>query len=203
MIKSLSKSDCNYESSEKIIDFVLERLNKNKYSQFSKDLFECIKDRIIERRNIYVATASAWLSRQMSFGDKPKYYDYADKQSTILFLSDLWTRLFGENNDNNSFESNSDNSIDQNATIDEQLAFHLNKKRKVASSNSLSEEIESFLARDIIGKRLQLLKDALNSVSPTSTIAERCFSMAGNFVRQRRNRISDELLDSIIILRSK
>lgn len=203
LIKSLSKDDCRYESSEKIVDFVLQRLDKNKYSQFSQDLFKCIKDRINERRNIHVATATAWLNRQMSFGDSPKYFEYADKQTTMSFLNDLWCRLFSENNESNSFESNSENSCDQNATIDELLAFHLSKKSKVVPSSSLEEEFQTFLAGGVLGKRLGLLKDALDSISPTSTIAERCFSMAGNFVRQRRNRISDELLDAIIICRNK
>lgn len=202
LIKTLSKSDCSYDSSEKVIDFVLQRLDKNQYSQFSKDLFDRIKNRIIERRNIQVATASAWLNRQMCFGDKPKYLEYADKESTLSFLKDLWERHFCETDETNSISS-SEGSIDQSATLEEQFASHMSKKEKLSLSNSLDNEFDSFMIGSDLGNRLKLLKDALKSISPTSTEAERCFSIAGNFVRQRRNRISDELLDSIVILRSK
>ena len=67
--------------------------------------------------------------------------------------------------------------------------------------NDIKKEWKGF---DLLGQRsknLELLFQALNSISPTSVPSEREFSKSSNIMTPFRSRFTDESLDSISILK--
>jgi hypothetical protein len=73
-------------------------------------------------------------------------------------------------------------------------------------TNNIYDIIRTDLqSMDASGKKLDLLStiyNALMSVPPTSVEAERAFSAAGLFVTKLRNRMSDESLSKVAMIRN-
>ena len=63
----------------------------------------------------------------------------------------------------------------------------------------------AMLAYEASGKRsynLDLLMDALESIPTKSVESERIFSITGKILTQRRARMSDKMLDSLVFLKA-
>ena len=74
----------------------------------------------------------------------------------------------------------------------------------ITTANLIKKEMQLFEAhpQDDMPPRLLKLKNALLSVVPTSVEPERCFSAAGLFVTKFRTCLKDDILDTMILLRS-
>lgn len=218
LIKTFSKEKFDYSKSEDVLCFVLKKLSKAKNSDLAKTLFESIVARIKQRRNGVLATSIKFLNGKLSFRETNDHLDYSDKETTLKFLEDQYERLFGDDDSTPDYvtdedsitieesdqddEEDQDGSEEQQKTIEEELEEYVqSKKMKTADSkDSLRAELEKFIMNKTLGSKLRRLKAALESVQVTSTNAERCFSIAGNFCRKRRNRIGCLLLNSLVIL---
>ena len=124
------------------------------------------------------------------------------------------TQTSGENDNSESnpvkenvpLDKEIDSGEDGESGTDIEKEFeNLNKMKKAKvdtpKPSSFREEILAFENDMVLGQRLQALKHALESIPPTSILPERAFSLAENFVRRRRNRISEDLLDSLMFLK--
>ena len=78
--------------------------------------------------------------------------------------------------------------------------FVESNKVKPVFSESISDDMKQFHHSRVMSSNLQKLKDALETLQISSILPERAFSIAGNFVRARRTRLSDEVVDSLLIL---
>lgn len=208
LIKSFSKSDANYSNTDDILEFVIDKLSRNKDIGLSKYLYESLIVRVSERRIKVLATALSFLSKRHKFGQTHHHLEFSDRDSTIRFIANQFDRLYLSADKDNDFEkhpeSKSENSEIENEYKDIDLQKELEEFRKAKlpkqSPDSIFEEIEIFEKHGTYGAKLMDLKNSLESIPPTSILPERCFSMAGNFARKRRNRISDQLLDALIIM---
>lgn len=68
--------------------------------------------------------------------------------------------------------------------------------------SSLSKEINIFAATGKITANLQMLKNALFCIRPTSTQNERNFSISGIFVSKHRTRLADKSINNLCMLKS-
>lgn len=67
---------------------------------------------------------------------------------------------------------------------------------------TMKQEFNMFQATGERTPNLQLLRDALSTIKPTSTQNERNFSIATDFVSKKRTRLSSETLDALCFLKS-
>ena len=64
------------------------------------------------------------------------------------------------------------------------------------------KEMALFEATGDKSKNISSIEEVLNTIPPTSVEAERAFSAAGLFVTKLRSRLSENSVDSLMILKS-
>ena len=98
--------------------------------------------------------------------------------------------------------SNDEISIEsmQFENLEDELDQIFTKKPKVTNENSFKEAFQIFKSSKIVPDLFGKLAKILNSITPSSIVPERLFSLAGNFIRIRRSRISGDLLDALILV---
>ena len=67
---------------------------------------------------------------------------------------------------------------------------------------SLIKEMSLFEATGDKYKKLSLIEDALNTIPPISVEEERVFTAAGHFVTKLRSRLSENSVDSLMVLKA-
>ena len=205
VVNLLSKDQCNLAVLDRALEFLLYKLEKNTNSNLSLSLLDNLRKRIDERRNKVVSTLASFLEGMYNFGDESKL-DQATREQCITFAEQLAKRLLNSNEE--EFEhgeltcSDLESESAELELEDELRKFLEPKKREFKSSiNGISGEFNIFEQTGVLGKRLEAIKDAINTIQPTSTIPERIFSIAGHIVQRRRSRISEQLLNALMILK--
>lgn len=199
LIKTLSKQNLNYNEMDQICEFVLEKLLKNNSSYLSQKLFVELTKRIIERRNIVLATTVCYLNNTYKFNDKT-ILQHCTKNECYKFIEIHYTRLF-KSKEINIIEDISNPPVNnKNQDLMSEFQNFKNLKKHNFAKNSILNDLVTFEISGILSDKLILIKNALESIQPTSVLCERAFSIAGNFLRKRRNKIGDELIDALIIL---
>lgn len=67
---------------------------------------------------------------------------------------------------------------------------------------NITKEMNIFETTGVMSSNLKSIFDSLKSIPPTSTESERVFSLAGNIVTVRRQRLSDSNINMISFLKS-
>lgn len=195
-MKKMSKDSINLAETDKVFEFLLPKLAQNK-TIFGESLFQNVKQRILERRNIVLSTLVAIVNGEFILNDtEDKMLKYAS-ENEVLQLGEAIVEKFlnrSISNDEISIESM------QFENLEDELDQIFTKKPKVTNENSFKEAFQIFKSSKIVPDLFGKLAKILNSITPSSIVPERLFSLAGNFIRIRRSRISGDLLDALILV---
>ena len=201
----LGKDHVDLGTTDKILQFILVKLSNLNNNPFSEILYREIKKRVKERRNSMMHYLCGILNRDIHVDDHSNFFDNPGFESAIGYAESLYLRLFGDEEAEKSEiveippQSMPLESF-ETKTLAEELQELISKKGKY-NGYSFTNSFINFQTTGILDARLQKLKSAINSVQPSSILPERLFSLAGNFIRVRRNRIQPDLLDSLMILK--
>lgn len=204
-VETLERKDANLLKAESVIFFVLDKLQKIN-SGISNRLYDAFKSRTIVRRNIGAVSALKYLTQPSKYKELLKNahgLPYLSKKDVISYLEKLSERLFtvqaapiGAQSSGSSLS----NKSDSDSTALEKLLREADHEPEKASSD-IRSEIKVF---EGIGKRtsrLELIFNCLKTIKPTSTDSERCFSVSGDFCTKKRTRLTDNSLNSLVILK--
>lgn len=208
VVEALSRQDATIVSSEGILKFMFSKLEEQG-SSMSLMLLERLKYRIGKRRNKDLVSLAMYLNNPFSITNcnenKNGFFTYLSKNAVINFANNLMNRLFLQNNVTPEDEDDDIQDTPKLSLADElQNAISANSmplKLNECDLNSLRKEFQLYEAT---GKKTDIilkLHNAVNSVKPTSTEAERVFSTAGKFVTRIRSRLGDKSIDSLVFLK--
>jgi hypothetical protein len=200
-VEAISRTDATLHSADLAINFMMMKL-KDLNSKISLELLNNLKIRIGERTNPEVKNLLKFLKN-----GKEKI----SKQS-INFAIKLMKRLFSLDWVDANSSIDTDTEIEEFSTQHEEvdMAKQLEnilqsaKKSPQQSRNDfqcISKEFDLFKLTGKKTKSLQQLNDVLCTIKPTSTDAERSFSVAGCFCSKLRSRLSDKSLNALVFLK--
>ena len=165
----------------------------------SQQLFYALDQRVKERRNIPLATAVCYLNGSYKFGDKTRL-SYCSKEECHNFIELHHARLFRARNNVEVEDILVEHVTSQYEDHQKEFQSYLNLKKAESSTSQILKALNIFEIQGVLNYDLSLIKNALESIQPSSVLSERAFLTAGNFLRKRRSRIGDELLDALMIL---
>ena len=121
---------------------------------------------------------------------------YSEK--TIDDIASEYKKIYSTQNENKNdiFEQN-DEIID--AIEKSKKLFSLPKKIQISKTSSIINDLSFFESSSIMSDNIQKFVKSLESISPTSTTCERCFSTAGQIISPIRSRIGSDLANAIIL----
>lgn len=202
-VEALSRRDSNLLIADAIMNTLFDQLLLIK-SSFSQALTESIKEKISQRRDDKMLALISYLKNPDNFNANSK----TSKSSLKLYAEPIYKRLFDQSI---SQISSSDDDISE-TQVDDCFKMKLKtaidnakanpKKPKSYQANLLKKEFDLYEASNIRTKNLDDLYNALLTIKPTSVDSERVFSVAGNFVTKIRNRMSNELLNALVVLKT-
>ena len=200
-VNKIMEDNSNLLISDKVIEFTTKKLKEASNDAISEKFLELFSSHIESRKHPQLVSLmkffddNEFLSREHSSTD----FSSQKKKECLEFAAVLYSRLFEIDDEKELF---SDESICDSScsNIEDDLANFLEKKPKLPKKKSFAQLIEIYESTGVKGKELTDFENALLSVQPTSVMSERVFSIAGNYVRIRRNRMSPELLNALIIL---
>jgi hypothetical protein len=226
---ALCQRDATLLSSESILPFILNELEKNQ-SEIGQQLFEAINKCIGERRSHLTVSLLRFLNNgnTLKDGGKNSFQKMPARSSlereALRLLSKHWPHPT-QSEDLESEEANGDDDVmalqeeevsslnktspedDLKARLNQSISAETdqgaNKKPESRKSKSaiLRKEIDVYIDTGRLSEQLKLLKNALLSVKPTSVEPERNFSFTGNLVSKLRSSLGDDLIDDIVFMR--
>lgn len=200
-VEALSRRDCNLVIAEIILSKLFEEL-QNKNNSLSIKMLTSLKTRVNERRDIQIYSLIKYLHNSDDYNSK--FFFYTPKSSLFIIAEEIFKRLFGDelNSGNDSSSCEEDFPVSFQDQLEKAICStrdKVTKKRK--PDNVLKKELNVYEATGNRTTNLENLYNALITIRPTSTESERVFSVAGNIATKIRNRMSDELLNALIILK--
>lgn len=175
-------------------------------------MFHALHLRIDERRNKKLYTLVKYLKEPDFFNHNHEncLFSYASKHSVTEYAENLLNRLFAKPNDIE--ESNDDVEecgADKEKTFEEVLNAAINNANVCTPSYSkstlkcsLKKEWKFLEGCGQKTQNVEFLFNALLTIRPTSLESERAFSVAGQFVNKIRNRLSDESINALSVLKN-
>ena len=205
--------------SEKVIVFAIKKLSDLK-TPFGNALLESFKKHIQERRNVEVVHLLEYLKSpdflEQSYDEfgikirKNKITNLATKLQQRLFKQQVTTDTVNEtmelpSDSNVNNDGNDKASLPKNMTLSEEFqAFLKEPGLKIEEVRSVGVQIinkEMFEATKMRPKNLENLYRSLLTIRPTSVEAERAFSAMGLFATKIKNRLNDDTLNAMIVMR--
>lgn len=191
----LSRDNANLSTGRLAINFMLEKLQELN-STLSKEILTTMQVRLNSRKNNNLDQ----LLESLTKGTMPS-------KQILLYASDLGKRLFDDNKDFplDSMEQPSTSTASDNVsviTMEEELdnlLKHADFPIPTSYADNLGTLKREFLLFNNSKRRTQFLDklyNALLTIKPTSTNAERTFSVATNFCTKIRSRLSDQSLNA-------
>lgn len=192
---------------ERVINFLLNALQEQN-NVLARELFSRLLIRFNDRRDSKLIGLILYLIEpQLLIVDT--HFKYPSKNVIQKFGCELFNRLYSNNEDLS--ETNTSHTTQQPVsimTLQDRLRNSLDvlEKIKMSSNTEICESLKKdFEYYDKFGKkspRLQSLLEALLTIPPTSTRAERNFSLAANIVTKQRSKLTDQHVDAIFFLKS-
>jgi hypothetical protein len=199
----LGSRDANLLTAEGVFKFLFGTLEKNN-SELSNKLLDALKMRIEERKRGDLVSLLKFLNDPSALNDP----EMPSKAVLTKNAKILLHRLFP---DENAEQEPLDDSTEDEEIRDGNLKGAMEraisnacatKSKKGNIASSLTKEIGLFEATGKITPNLNLLKNALLSIKPTSVESERAFSAAGQFVTRLRMRLNDDSVNMLVVLKS-
>lgn len=196
----LGSDDSDLLACETVIKFVLEELNAQ-CSNISRTLYEAIKNRVLERRNIDLTSLMLYLK-----GEKPKVehgLEYLPKKECRALAIKLFNRLFAvqetsEEPTQSTQHQEQPQEPSQPLSVKDRLAARLTKQKSDPPITPFVKDLNIFEKTKVMSDKLKNLNNALLTVKPTSVANERVFSSSGIFVSSQRTRLSDKSVNALI-----
>lgn len=210
-----------------MLKFLLKELERQN-GPIAQQLHERLVVRIGERRNKDIVSLMKYLTNKdlTSTDELPT----SSKRACHTFAINLFLKAFENGTVANTGDdeapppttttpssTSSASEMSHKDFLSEQLRLAINREQTVATSSSADEtdfdwesemektlrcELAFYEKSNVLGKNLELLKSALNSIQPTSTECERVFSLSSHFCTKIKSRLSDNSLNNLCFLKS-
>ena len=193
-IKQLSSATCDLMIAEATCIYLLTAL-ENLSSEVGLKLFNSMKKRIEERRNIELISTMIFLHS----GEYPhdnQFFEYSTKSTIHKKIKQLHLRLFNQLPDEN--EDTPRTSSNMNLNLNDTIVNFMSKDFVRLNIDS---DLKAFQGTKERTERLDKIFNALKTIQATSTEVERTFSVAGNIKTKIRSRLSEQHLDMLIHLK--
>lgn len=215
----LCQEDADLILADKILAFTLNKL-KDINTPIGNSLFQRFKIRIQERRNPEMAHLIRFLKYPDFMENSYDEFDIKIQKTKVTSLAiNLIKRLFNVNdperdegfdvevaaNDGNREKTISKTGIPLYEEIKMFLKEpdHQQKHCECESvSHIIKKEIQLYQATKKRPENLENLYRALTTIRPTSVEAERAFSVMGLFANKLRNRLNDDTLSAMMVLKN-
>ena len=216
-IEALGRQDATLLSAEGVNKFMLNQVRNGTVSgTLATALYHELEKYITERRNHELTNLLKYLTRP-DCSHLPTDFAFESMPSRSKIensIKKIWTRLFASDeevelqiSDNNDSDKNNSDNKGQTPQLHDVLSRSIMEATSSSTpicSTSLSllrKEMNLFEATKKLPESLRLVKDALETVSPTTVEVERSFSTSGNFVSKIRNRLGDKTIDTLQFLK--
>lgn len=193
-IKKLSSDSCDLLIAEATCVYLLSTLEKLN-STFGRDLYQAMKVRIAERRNVELISALMFLHS----GDYPKdnkFFKYSTKAVIKKKIKDLFARLFCEFPEDEQQETSQKDS--DLLSLNDSISKFMSTQPPRCGIDS---DIKAFEATKERTEKLQKIYSALKTIQATSTSVERTFSVAGSFKTKVRSKMLEDKLNILVSLK--
>ena len=213
--KKLCQRNIELVEADIICDYMLKSLHEES-SDIGNQLYESLKKRILQRRNMNMYGLARYLNLAIGVNyesiTKESLLPYPKKKDLAKIAKELYFRLYPDTED--SEESDVEElpkeppiKRSHKEELDELLAKHKEPKNLKAIQPILSLLQKEMALYDAsrcqeMPDKLQKLKNALATVSPTSVETERAFSAAGLFVTKLRTTLNDKTINNLCFLRA-
>ncbi|XP_073820237.1 uncharacterized protein [Musca autumnalis] len=202
-VEALSRRDTNLLVADAVLSVLCDQLATIDHF-ISKELLESIQSRISSRRDHKLISLMKYLRDADSLDSSN-----VPKRELRAYAEQLYGRLFNTinletepRNENDLLEHGNDTSFGNK--LKEAIANAKANPNKSKPNHKVffRKEIALYEVSKSRTNKLENLYNALLSIKPTSVECERTFSIAGNFCTKIRNRMSSELLNALVILKS-
>lgn len=209
-VEALSRRNTNLLAADAIV-FALCKELKSISSNLGKNMYQALHKRIDERRDKKLYTLFNFLKDPDFFNksDDNKIFEYVTKYSVFGYAESMFERLFGSAGFEVEEVENEDVACLEENTFEQTLKVALVKASvsskyipKKTNKNSLKKELKLFEASGTQTQGIEILYNALLTIQPTSVESERVFSTTGTIVNKIRNRLSDETINALTVLKS-
>ncbi|KAL5267571.1 hypothetical protein ACHWQZ_G004568 [Mnemiopsis leidyi] len=209
--EALSERNISVTQAEVAVNYALQELTSLD-TDFSKRCYKSLKKRYEERRDPELVALTGCLSDRRYLDRKSGVFNCNSVSKRMLqqLLDELEDTIKKPSQEGQ--EEAASSSQEDPATSSAQLTFKeklYKKMRNVYNSppkrrrQGLSDEFKRYLGGKELTPSLLQLKALLNTVQPSSAEAERAFSAAGLFVTKVRNRIGDDSLNMLCVIRQR
>lgn len=197
-VLELGKRDANLRKAMISIEFVREKISQSS-SAISEKLLENINEYIEARidKNVF------HLIESLDTASVPS-------NSVLKYATELMKRIFGnDETDNEHVPDNPQPTIscqnDNFSSLAKELTQRITSssvpKTTQVKFDKLKQEFKIFKSTGNRTENLEKLRNALDTIQPTSTESERVFSVAGNFISKLRCRLSDKSVNALVFLK--
>lgn len=208
-VTTICKKNSTLYEADLVTIVLFEKLNKQE-SLVARSLSRNLKIEIAKRRTIlsdclfFLETKNVSLEVHTLLGTNlPQRAAIQAKLSEMIKKTDE-----ANNSQNSSLVTLDDHSFDEDSEADFFMQVRKRMKRpvnEVQNANDaiqvIIDELETFENTGAFGKNLKFLYQTLKSVKPTSVDSERAFSTASKFCTKLRNRLSDDLLNDLLVVK--
>lgn len=198
----LSKHNSNILIADATVIYVIEKL-RSLGSSLSINLCAALVERYKARR-LNVEVSLLHLLMKMEYPKETKDFAKCSKKDIKNAAVDLSTRLYPDPDLEASPEVQTDRDQDNTEQIEPlSLAKGIRQslKPKVGPKVDFEKEFKMLEATNQLSPRLELVRDALLSIPPTSTICEQAFSVAESFKNKKRSCLGAKRTNALVWLK--
>ena len=230
LVKQLCHENANLIEADNLILFTLKKL-QSQSSNISKTMLERFEARIAQRWEPKVIHTMKYLENPAFLSQKTDHFGNKISRKVILeLITKLLQRLNDEKNEKNEndttvksrsskpMEDDTENeveiseNIEENSkeTLSDEYAKFLKEAAETSSeaknmpkinSKTVDNEMKCYECSGTKTENLKLLQKALLTIKPTSVESERAFSAMGLFATKLRNRLNDDTLNALVMMR--
>lgn len=206
-VEAMSRRDTNLLAAEAIVITLCTKIKSIPCSLRQKT-FDALHQRIEERREKKLYSLLHFLKDPDFFNknNNNNLFQYCSKYLVIAYAENLFQRIFENRNNVDNVNHYDDNFDVLEESFEQTLNAAIKKANVVSNSNatcsSIKKELKLFEACGKKTQNIENLYKALLTIRPTSVESERVFSTAGVLVNKIRNRLSDESINALIVLKT-
>lgn len=202
--EAMGRRDATLLTAEGSLFFLFAKL-KEQVSSIASELYQAVRRRISERRNVSVVSVLRFLhdgTTTSSCEELP----ILSRAQTIKALKEDFKRFImaanSEYDEVSIIEKPKTLQEELQTCIDERTSKYKQPEAEVRDcSKILQKEVNLFEATKQLPPNLKMIYDALLTIKPTSIDSERIFSDAGNICTKKKCSMSDKSIDALSFLK--